>query len=84
MSYSIQPFERKEVIVDRVVSIVVEVYDLVLRRSCKVRTYYMKEDGNSVYMTDDLLTGDDYTNWGSDDDYIVNWVCQKYGLVLTN
>lgn len=84
MSHSIQPFERKEVIVDRVVSIVVEVYDLVLGVSCKVRCYYMKEDGNSCYMTDDLLTGDDYTNWGTDDDYIVNWVCQKYGLVLTS
>uniref|UniRef100_A0A6C0I3E7 Uncharacterized protein n=1 Tax=viral metagenome TaxID=1070528 RepID=A0A6C0I3E7_9ZZZZ len=23
------------------------------------------------------LEGDDYTRWGSDDDYIKNWICDK-------
>jgi hypothetical protein len=24
-----------------------------------------------------VLEGSDYTNWGADDDYIKNWICDK-------
>jgi len=27
-----------------------------------------------------ILTGTDYTNWGNDDNYIINMACQKLGL----
>lgn len=28
------------------------------------------------------LEGDDYTNWGKDDTYLVNYVATKYGMQL--
>ena len=28
------------------------------------------------------LTGSDYSNWGNDDNYILNIACQKLGLTL--
>ena len=31
----------------------------------------------SVYDKSYVLEGDDYTQWGSDDDYIKNWICDK-------
>ncbi len=29
------------------------------------------------------LTGDDYNNWANDDDYIIQYVANKYGFVIT-
>lgn len=31
----------------------------------------------SVYDKSYTLEGSDYTNWGTDDDYIKNWICDK-------
>jgi hypothetical protein len=29
-----------------------------------------------------LLEGQDFARWGDDDNYIIDWVCKKYGLVI--
>ena len=29
------------------------------------------------------MTGDDYNNWGDDDDYAWNWVANQLGLTIT-
>lgn len=82
MSYQIQPFEKTETFTNEISSIRIGVYDLVLGVSAKITTTYNNDKGGCVYITDDLLIGDDYLNWGSDDNYIVNWICQKYNLTL--
>ena len=28
------------------------------------------------------LTGEDYTNWGTDDNYLINYVAEKYGMTV--
>lgn len=28
------------------------------------------------------IEGDEFMNWGTDDQYIINWVCNKLGLEL--
>ena len=81
MSYQIQPFDKTETITNTINSIQVSVVDIVLGVSAKVITEYFS-NGRGLYLMQDILTGDDYTNWGSDDDYIVNWVCKKYNITL--
>lgn len=41
-------------------------------------------DENKAFIerTDLKLEGDDYTNWGNDDAYLVNYVATKYGMQL--
>jgi pullulanase/glycogen debranching enzyme len=34
---------------------------------------------NSLYLT---LSGDDYKNWGNDDNYLINYVANHYGFTL--
>ena len=83
MSYQIQAFDKTETFTNTINSISVSVFDMILGVSAKILTQYF-DNGRGVYMTQDILTGDDYTNWGSDDDYIINWICQKYNLTLVN
>lgn len=81
MSYFIQPFVKTETTTETITSIQISVCDIVLGVSAKIITQYFN-NGRGIYLTQDTLTGDDYTNWGNDDNYIINFVCQKYGLVL--
>ena len=81
MSYQIQPFDKSETTTSTITSIQVSVVDIILGVSVKIITQYFDKD-RGVYLTQDTLTGDDYKNWGTDDDYIVNWICKKYNLTL--
>ena len=81
MSYPIQSFDKTETYKHTINSISVSVFDMILGVSAKILTQYY-DNGRGVYITEDILTGDDYNNWGSDDDYIINWICQKYNLSL--
>jgi hypothetical protein len=46
-----------------------------------VSVYVMLFSDKTVVDTKNfLLTGDDYTSWGNDDDYIVNYVLTKLNL----
>lgn len=80
-NYEIQPFIKTATFTDTVYAIRINVIELVLGVSAKIRTEYFTEN-RTLYTTEDILEGDDYTAWGSDDTYIVNWVANKYGLVL--
>jgi hypothetical protein len=34
-----------------------------------------------MYLKEYTIQGDEYTNWGSDDDYIKNYICDKEGYL---
>lgn len=44
-------------------------------------TFKLLGANNNILKIDNLvLVGSDYNNWGSDDDYLVNIICQKKGF----
>ena len=50
---------------------------------CLIRLYWLdNNDKNLIDIKLVELTGDDYLNWGSNDDYITNFVSQKLGIVF--
>lgn len=76
----IQPFDQ--VTVKVIYGFDVEVVNIVLNTSARlaVRLYDQNNMVINVQMME--LTGTDYTNWGSDDDYIITYVAQKLGFVI--
>jgi hypothetical protein len=81
MAHQIQPFVKTTTFSDEIKYITVSVSSIILGIQATVETLFQNEQ-RTVYSTKDVLSGDDYKNWGSDDEYIINWVCKKYGLVL--
>ena len=41
---------------------------------------FFDENGNCIDRDRLNLTGEDYSNWGADDNYLVNYVAKKYGM----
>ena len=38
--------------------------------------------GNKIYSGQLSMNGEDYTNWGTDDDYVWSWSANTLGLVI--
>jgi hypothetical protein len=81
MAYQIQPIVKTKTLTEDITNIIVSVSDVILGQSAMVNTVFQNET-RVVYTASDILSDEDYLNWGSDDKYIINWVCQKYGLTL--
>jgi hypothetical protein len=78
-TFNIAPFE---IIIRQVVtSVVVEVAHLDLFNSVHLRI--IMRDSNNVDIKLEIVTlsGDDYKNWSSDDNYLINYIKQKYGFM---
>jgi hypothetical protein len=55
----------------------VQIFEFVI-----ISVEFYDENKVSIERTDLKLEGDDYTNWGNDDAYLVNYVATKYGMQL--
>jgi len=55
--------------------------DIILHKSVNLKVYLMNNN-NPVDTADILIEGDDYANWGNDDDYITNYVANKLGFTI--
>jgi hypothetical protein len=53
-----------------------------LFNSARIRVNLMDKDNNRIDCTFVTLTGEDYTNWGNSDDYIINYVANKLGFIV--
>jgi hypothetical protein len=58
--------------------------ELVLFNSARIRVAILDENGNMLDLTFLTMEGEDYTNWGSDDNYIINYVATKLGFTIIN
>lgn len=82
MSYIvIEPITRTETITTIAKSILITITELKLGEWAKVRVDYFGDNG-VVFVTEDLMEGEDYQAWGSDDQYPINWVCAKRNIVI--
>lgn len=58
--------------------------DLVLFNSARIVVRLLDESGNMMDLSFITMDGEDYTNWGSDDNYIINFVATKLGFTIIN
>ena len=50
--------------------------------SVMIAVTFLDENKAIIDRTTLNLTGDDYKNWGTDDNYLVNYVATKYGMKI--
>lgn len=77
--------EEKDIIVNlKICYFRVFVNDVKLGVSCNIFVSMFDTDMNFLKQENVLLEGEDYKNWGSDDNYIINYVIEKYQFVKDN
>ena len=54
-----------------------------LHERATVNVAFTCDDGNKLYR-DVVLEGDDYTNWGNDDNYINEYIALNINSILSN
>ncbi len=77
---SITPFDQTTV--KTVHSFSVKVNNVILHTSAKLMVHLHDENNNLIDVKIIEIVGDDYLNWGSNDDYITNFVAQKLGFTI--
>jgi hypothetical protein len=60
----------------------VYIIDVRIFESVMLSVDFFDENRECVERTRLHLSGEDYTNWGTDDNYLVNYVATKYGLTV--
>ena len=60
----------------------VNIIDVRIFESVMISVDFFDENGGCIDRTRLHLSGEDYTNWGTDDNYLVNYVAAKYGMVV--
>lgn len=63
-----------------ITSIRIEVNQIRLYNSVTIGVLLFDESGQPIDHRLITIAGADYTNWGNDDDYIINFVLNKLGL----
>ena len=71
--------EKTETTKHVITHISIRVAEIILNIGAKIITE-LHGGGRALYIYEDWLTDDNYKKWGSDDSYIVRWVCEKYGF----
>ena len=77
--YSIQPFSA-----DPAVSMKMSVIGLELNSSATIGVRFFNSSGASIFYKEVVCAGQDYANWGDSDEYLVNFVCQKLGVIINS
>ena len=60
----------------------INIIDMKIFKSVMLSVEFFDENGNRLDSGRLNLTGDDYSNWGADDNYLVNYVAAKYGMQI--
>ncbi len=77
----IEPSEQT--VTNIITSFTVNVTNIVLFVSANLSVQLYNADPLLVKTVDLPLVGDDYNNWANDDDYIIQYVVNKFGFVIT-
>lgn len=68
----------------RILAFRIRVISVVLKQSAIIRLVLEQECNGQTTMENKelILDGDDYLNWGSDDDYLIEWVKGKLPTLI--
>ena len=80
MPYQIEPIEQITRLEYKYIE--VSVSEINLGVSATIITVFMDATGVAYKREVATLEGEDYYAWGTDDDYILEWVVKKYNLTL--
>jgi len=80
----VQIVDYQKVITKTYSYITVQIRNVVLNTSVEIQVTFFDANKNMGDMKSVTLTGTEYTNWGNDDNYIINMACQKLGLTLAS
>ena len=76
--------ENKDIVKTYTVSkIEISVVNITLFESVTISVFLKDIDNNLIDVTYFTLKNEEYDNWGSDDDYILDLILSKLGLVQT-
>ena len=79
-SYNIQP---KEIITINLINrITIQTHNIIMNESVNLLVSYYDDKDKYCETIHLILDGDDYKNWGTDDNYLLNWVCNKLNLTI--
>lgn len=77
--------EEKDIVTNlKIRYFTVFVNDIKLGISCNILVSMFDNDMNVVKQQNILLQDEDYQKWGSDDNYIINYVMEKYEFIKDN
>jgi hypothetical protein len=76
MSVQIEPFS-----LGNITSFTVSIYQVVLFVKARL-TVALYDNGTFISVKDIDIEGEDYLQWPQDDNYIINYVCNKLGFTL--
>ena len=62
------------------VSISIEILSIDLNTSANIKVLFYDDIGHIIDDKLLLLEQPEYTNWGSDDTFIISWVCEKLNI----
>ena len=60
----------------------INIHEVRIFESVMMSIDFFDENGNCIDRDRLNLTGEDYSNWGADDNYLVNYVAAKYGMQI--
>ena len=69
-------------IVKEAKKVYIAVLSIKLGESCEVLGRLITDDNEILKQEVFTLEGEAYSNWGSDDTYITNYVCEKMGITI--
>ena len=65
-----------------VVRFSIDILTLVVNTSASFRVVTFDIDGSSIDTTTVILSGDAYSNWGTNDDYVIQYIANVLGFTL--
>lgn len=75
--------EEKEILLPYIVSyFTMNVIILELNYKCCVVATTYDKNNNLLYEKQFVIEGEEYTNWGNDDDYLKNLISTKLDLII--
>ena len=71
--------EKSIITENKINSIGIKVVDYILNEKAKINVYFY-EGEKIVDVQEIIIEGEEFSNWGSDDNYIIQSVLDRFGL----
>lgn len=58
-----------------------EIRKLIPNQSCEISAFLTESNGNRVKRFNLVLGQPEYDMWGTDDTFLINWICSQCGVI---
>jgi len=67
-----------------IVKLEYQIDTLVANSFCKISVFLVEPDGNRIKRIQLMLSDPEYSLWGNNDEWLLDWICAKCGVVRTS